>query len=161
MNAAYAGSFDCYTNGHHNIVRKASRLFDTLHIIIAANSEKNRTYSAEMMVEAIKAVLAREKITNCTVSICKSLVAEYCISKGIDYFIRGLRNNLDYNYEENVAEVNKLISPNMETIYFRSDTPVISSSMVKELHSYGRDISAYVPPEVWNCICAADKMPQS
>ena len=153
MNAVYAGSFDCYTNGHHDIVRRASRLFDTLYIVIAVNTAKKRTDPAEMMAAAIRAALARDNITNCTVEICTTLVAEYCSEKGIDCFIRGLRNNLDYNYEENVAEVNKLVSPSMETIYFRSDTPGISSSMVKELHYFGKDVSSYVPPEVWKCIC--------
>ena len=72
----------------------------------------------------------------------------------IDYFIRGLRNNLDYNYEENVANVNKLIMPDMDTIYFRAVTPAISSSMVRELHSFGKDVSAYIPAEVWERINA-------
>lgn len=156
MDAVYAGSFDCYTNGHHDIVRKASRLFDRLHIVIAVNTAKIRTYPAERMAEAICAVLARDNITNCTVDVCTTLVAEYCSENGIDYFVRGLRNNLDYNYEENVAEVNKLVIPSMETIYFRSDTPAISSSMVKELHFFGKDVSSYVPPEVWQCICEAE-----
>ena len=63
--------------------------------------------------------------------------------------IRGLRNNMDYNYEENIAEVNKLINPKLEYVYFRADNVAVSSSMVKELNSYGRDVSKYVPAPVW------------
>ena len=61
-----------------------------------------------------------------------------------------LRGEVDLS---SLAEVNKLVSPSMETIYFRSDTRGISSSMVKELHYFGKDVSSYVPPEVWKCIC--------
>ena len=62
--------------------------------------------------------------------------------------IRGLRNNMDYNYEENIAEINKLINPNLEYVYFRAENVALSSSMVKELNSYGKDISKYVPEAV-------------
>ena len=62
--------------------------------------------------------------------------------------IRGLRNNMDYNYEENIAEVNKLINPEMEYVYFRAENVAVSSSMVKELHYYGQNISAYLPEAV-------------
>ena len=82
----------------------------------------------------------------------EGLVAEYCATNEIFYSVRGLRNSMDYNYEESVASVNKLIMPNLETVYFRSDTPAISSSMVRELHGFGREISSYVPKEIWECI---------
>ena len=73
MKAVYAGSFDCYTNGHHDIVRKASRLFDEVHIVIAVNSSKKRSYPAEQMAEAIRAALEREGLSNCKVSISTEL----------------------------------------------------------------------------------------
>lgn len=152
MRAVYAGSFDCYTNGHHDIVRKASRLFCELHIVIAVNSAKKRNYPEELMADAIRKLLETEGIKNCEVAVCKGLVAEYCAIHNIDYFVRGLRNSMDYAYEESVAAANKLIMPYMETVYFRSDTPAISSSIVRELHSFGKDVSGYVPSEVWECI---------
>ncbi len=152
MKAVYAGSFDCYTNGHHDIVHKARNLFSELHIVIAVNSVKKRSYPAELMAASIEKLLKAEGLDNCIVSIWKGLVAEYCATHGIFYSVRGLRNSMDYNYEESVASVNKLIMPNLETVYFRSDTPAISSSMVRELHSFGRDISSYVPKEIWECI---------
>ena len=62
--------------------------------------------------------------------------------------VRGLRNNMDYNYEENIAEVNKLIDPSLEYVYFRADNVAVSSSMVKELRHYGQDVSIYVPPAI-------------
>lgn len=152
MKAIYAGSFDCYTNGHHDIVHKASKLFSELHIVIAVNKSKIRSYPEELMAAAIERLLKSEGLDNCKVAIWHGLVAEYCAKNGIFYSVRGLRNSMDYYYEESVASVNKLIMPDLETVYFRSDTPAISSSMVRELHSFGRDLSSYIPKEIWECI---------
>ena len=126
MNAVYAGSFDCYTNGHHDIVKKAAVLFDRLYIVIAVNSEKRRRYPAELMQAAIARTLEND----------------------IGYTIRGLRNRMDYDYEENIAAVNKLIAPNLETVYFRADNNGISSSLIAELSKYRKDFSGLVPPAV-------------
>ena len=126
MNAVYAGSFDYYTNGHHDIVKKAAVLFDRLYIVIAVNSEKSRRYPAELMQTAIARTLEND----------------------IGYTIRGLRNRMDYDYEENIATVNKLIAPNLETVYFRADNNGISSSLIAELSKYRKDFSDLVPPAV-------------
>ena len=126
MNAVYAGSFDCDTNGHHDIVKKAAVLFDRLYIVIAVNSEKRKRYPAELMQTAIARTLEND----------------------IGYTIRGLRNRMDYDYEENIAAVNKLIAPNLETVYFRADNNGISSSLIAELSKYRKDFSGLVPPAV-------------
>lgn len=86
------------------------------------------------------------------VEICEGLVAEYAKDNGIRYMIRGLRNNMDYNYEENIAAVNKPIYPEMEYVYFRAENVAVSSSMVRELRSFGRDVSMYVPAPVYEMI---------
>ena len=80
------------------------------------------------------------------------LVAEYTNVNNIGYMIRGLRNNMDYNYEENIAEINKLINPHLEYVYFRAENVAVSSSMVKELNSYGHDVSSFVPKPVLDVI---------
>ena len=64
--------------------------------------------------------------------------------------IRGLRNNMDYNYEENIAEVNKLINPNLEYVYFRAENVAVSSSMVKELDGYNKDISKFISKPIYD-----------
>ncbi len=150
--AIYAGSFDCYTNGHHDIVRKASRLFDELHIVVSVNSQKSRRFPAESMVEAIQETLALDGINNCVVAICDGLTADYCLAHDIGYFVRGLRNSLDYNYEENIASGNKLIAPELETLYFRADNAGISSSIACEMALYGRDFSGLVPKPVYRMV---------
>ena len=97
---------------------------------------------------AIEKTLAACGITNCKVYIYDGLIAKFAKENNIKYMIRGLRNNLDYNYEENIAEVNKLINPEMEYIYFRADNIAVSSSMVRELNCYNQDISQYVSKDV-------------
>lgn len=146
--AIYPGSFDPFTCGHLDIVKKAAALFDQVYIVIGVNANKRRSFSAEKMCTAMEKAIASVGITNAFVTVHEGLVAEYAKDNGIHYMIRGLRNNMDYNYEENIAEVNKLINPDMEYVYFRAENVAVSSSMVKELHSFGLDISPYVPKEI-------------
>ena len=146
--AIYPGSFDPFTNGHLDIVRKACDIFDRVWIVIGVNAQKLRSFPADRMAEAITETLTEQGIHNFEVVICGGLVAEFARRMGTDYMIRGLRNNMDYNYEENVASVNKLINPELEYVYFRSNNVAVSSSMVKELHGYGKDVSAFVPAAV-------------
>ena len=146
--AIYPGSFDPFTNGHLDIVRKAAEIFDRVWIVIGVNSDKRRSFPADRMAEAIMQTLENQNISNCEVVIWEGLVAEFARLRGTEYMIRGLRNNMDYNYEENVASVNKLINPELEYVYFRSNNVAVSSTMVKELNSYGKDVSAYVPAAI-------------
>lgn len=146
--AIYPGSFDPFTNGHLDIVKKAAMLFSKVYILIGVNVNKKRTYSSKDMIKAIEQTLKDENIKNCVVVEYDGLTAEYTKSNDIKYMIRGLRNNMDYNYEENLAEVNKLINPNLEYVYFRAENIAVSSSMVKELSGYKQDVSKYVPKAV-------------
>lgn len=146
--AIYPGSFDPFTNGHLDIVLKASKLFEIVHIVIGVNINKKRTYKAETIKTAIEQTLIEREITNCKVIIYDGLIAEYTKQNNIDYMIRGLRNNMDYNYEENIAEVNKLINPDLEYVYFRAENVAVSSSMVKELNDFNQDVSRFVPKAV-------------
>lgn len=146
--AIYPGTFDPFTNGHLDIIKKASKLFDEVSIVIGVNPQKHRTYTAQSMVKAIAAALKDHGIDNCTVCAYEGLVAEFAKTNDAGYMIRGLRNNMDYNYEENIAEVNKLINPKLEYVYFRADNVAVSSSMVKELAMFGKDVSKYVPKTV-------------
>ena len=140
--AIYPGSFDPFTNGHLDIVKKAAALFEEVFVVIGINAQKKRTFEADKIKSAIDATLNDLGITN--------LVAEFAKSHQIKYMIRGLRNNMDYNYEENIAEVNKLINPDMEYVYFRAVNVAVSSSMVKELHGFGLDVSPYLPKAVYD-----------
>lgn len=147
--AIYPGSFDPFTNGHLDMVIKGSKLFDKVHILIGVNANKKRAYDSEKIKAAIEETLKLKNITNCEVYVYDGLVAEYTRINNISYMIRGLRNNMDYNYEENIAEINKLINPKLEYVYFRAENVAVSSSMVKELNGYNKDVSKFVPEPVW------------
>lgn len=146
--AIYPGSFDPFTNGHLDVVKKAARLFERVVIAIGVNSSKSRNFDTEIMKIAIEETLRDSGLDNCQVCVYSGLVAEFAGEQGIGYMIRGLRNTTDYNYEENIAEINKLINPELEYVYFRAENIGISSSMVRELLTYGKDVSRYVPEPV-------------
>lgn len=146
--ALYAGSFDPYTNGHRAIVRKAAALFDEVVVMLAVNIAKKRAFDAEAMAEAIRQTAREDGLQNVRVVVFGGLVADFCAENGIRWYVRGLRNNMDYNYEENLAQVNRLINPDLESIYLRSDDPAISSSMIRELLAFGRAADEFVPAPV-------------
>lgn len=150
--AMYPGSFDPFTNGHLDIVKKSAALFDEVYVIIGVNATKHRSFECNQMVKAIQDTMKDLKLDNVYVMALDGLVAEYAKEHNIQYMIRGLRNNMDYNYEENIAEVNKLINPDMEYIYFRAEEVGLSSSMVKELLWYNQDVSSFLPKAVYKIV---------
>ena len=146
--ALYAGSFDPFTNGHLSIVEKASELFDEVIVGVTENSNKKRSTDMYDMAYAISRQF--ESCPNVTVvALEDTLVADYCKERDIHYLIRGLRNTSDYLYEENIAKINKEINPDLQTIYFRADNDVISSSMIRELQKYKKDVSRFIPEKVY------------
>ena len=145
--ALFAGSFDPYTNGHHNIVRKATALFDEVVVLIGVNVNKRRAFDAEGMRRAIQQTLDADGL-NARAVIHTGLVADYCAEHGIRWYVRGLRSAADYSYEEGNAQVNRLLNPELETIYLRGDDSALSSSMVRELMAFGRDVGAFLPAPV-------------
>ena len=146
--ALYAGSFDPFTNGHLDIARKAAALFDEVIVLIGVNVAKHRAFDAEVMAEAIRACLEADGLANVRVVTYDGLVADYCAAHGVGWYVRGLRNAADYAYEENAAQVNRLLNPSLETVYLRGDEPEVSSSVVRELMTFGRDVSSFVPETV-------------
>lgn len=148
----FAGSFDPFTNGHLEIVKKASKIFDKLIIGIGINGNKTRSYDQYLMLDAINKVLKRENLTNVEAKIYEILTVDFAKQNNVDYFVRGLRNNVDFCYEEDLANVNLHIL-GIDTIYFRpTQYQYISSSMVRELLRFKKDISQYVPKEIFDLI---------
>ena len=150
--AVYAGSFDPFTNGHLDIIRDASKIFERVIIICAANAKKTPVFSRLAMHDAIRECLTRERIDNAVVIVSDKLTADVCADFRAKYLIRGLRNTTDFLQEEEIAKFNTRYDPNIKTIYLRARDDVISSSMVRELLSHGKNVSAYVPPEILNVI---------
>lgn len=148
MKAVYAGGFDPFTNGHLEIVWEAAKLFDAVLILCAVNPKKSPTFSRRGMVVAIDRCLRAQGLSNARVISSDALTADVCARYGAEYLVRGLRNTSDYLYEEEIARFNQKINPGLKTIYFRAVDTAISSTMVKELFSRGKDVSEYVPMEI-------------
>ncbi|MBP3596677.1 MAG: pantetheine-phosphate adenylyltransferase [Clostridia bacterium] len=144
----YAGSFDPFTNGHLHVVETSAKLFDKVIIAIGVHSYKNRRFSKTKMKQAIEKVLANRNLTNVEVIIYEGFTSDVALECKATYLIRGLRNGMDYQYEENISTINEVTSK-MDTIYIRAgEYGSISSSMVMELLEYNKDISNYVPKEI-------------
>ena len=144
----YAGSFSPFTNGHLHVVKAASKLFDKVVIGIGINSKKSPRFENELMKEAIEKVLIREKLENVSVVIYNNLSADAALEYGATALIRGLRNAMDYEYEEKMALINEEIS-GLDTMYIRAGKfGNVSSSLVVELLEYGKDVSKFLPPEI-------------
>ena len=144
----YAGSFDPFTNGHLEIVKKTTKCFDRVIIGIGKNADKRNRVNKNKMKEAIEKTLEKEKITNAQVIIYDGLTAKVAKEFNAEILIRGLRNGTDYQYEETIAEINDEYSK-LDTCYFRAgNLGYLSSSMVMELYSAGEDITKFVPESV-------------
>lgn len=147
--AVVAGSFDPFTNGHLDIVKRTAKIFDSVVILICKNTQKHRYISEIDMQEAIMKVIEREQLNNviCVAPTKPFLLAEYCKENDIQYSVRGLRNDMDFHYESNITETNRILNSNLETVYLPSTT-IVSSSMVRELLFFNADISELVPQEI-------------
>ncbi len=144
----YAGSFDPFTMGHMHVVKTASKLFDKLIVGIGINSKKKRTYDKEIMKQAIMQALKDENLLNVQVVTYEGLSVDSAKEHNCNYLVRGIRDDMDYYYEENIAQINEEIS-GLNTIYIRAGIlGSISSSTVKELFNNGKDVSKYVPKAI-------------
>lgn len=144
----YAGSFDPFTNGHLHVILKSAQLFDEVIIGIGIHPKKNRRFDKELMQKSIEQVLIRENLNNVKVISYDNLSADIASDYNATFLVRGVRNGMDYEYEENMASINEEIS-GLDTIYIRAgNLGNISSSMVMELLRNNKDVSKYLPKEI-------------
>lgn len=139
----YAGSFNPFHGGHQNILRKASNLFDKIYVVAMINSEKENVNSYWT------GSTLNKYINNCEIeysTVRNVLLVDFCRYNKATHIIRGIRNNKDFNYEQELYGYNKIIDNSIETIYFMSDKEFenISSSFIRELQKYGKDVSEYL-----------------
>lgn len=149
----YAGSFSPFTNGHLQVVEKASKIFDRVIIGIGNNAQKEPRYDNELMKKAIEKLLIRLQLADkVSVVVYDNLSVDVAKENGANLLIRGIRNGMDYEYEENMASINEEIS-GLDTIYIRAGKlGNISSSLVVELMKNNKDVSEYLPTEIEDAI---------
>lgn len=143
--ALFSGSFDPFTIGHQDIVARFLPLFDKIVVGVGYNEHKKGLYTADERVEQISAVYADE--SKVEVQKYSDLTVDFARSISANYIIKGVRSMKDFEYEREQAEINKLLAPEIETIllFASSEKAAISSSMVRELKHFGRDISDFLP----------------
>ncbi|WP_367916496.1 pantetheine-phosphate adenylyltransferase [Leadbetterella sp. DM7] len=143
--AFFPGSFDPFTKGHADIVHRGLKLFDEIIIGIGTNSVKQRYFAIPEIEEAIqRAFRGNERVKIVHYDDLTALVAE---QYGARFIIRGLRNTTDFEYENTISQVNRQICDGLETVFLITSPQFapISSTIVRELHKYGADISSYIP----------------
>ncbi|MGI6643855.1 MAG: pantetheine-phosphate adenylyltransferase [Bacillota bacterium] len=148
LKAVYPGSFDPVTNGHLDIVARASKCFDQVCVVVFTNIEKNPFFTVEERVEMMRSVC--RDYPNVVVQSASGLLVEYCKAMGIRVIVKGLRAVSDFDYEFKMALMNKKLSPDLETVFMITALKYLylSSSLVKEVASYGGCIKGLVPPLV-------------
>lgn len=144
--AVYPGSFDPITFGHIDIATRAAKLFDTVHVLVVHNPAKNPKLSLEKRVELVKAVLEAVPGKFVVDSLASGLLVDYCRIISAQALVKGVRTNVDLDYELPMAQVNRDLS-GIETVFLPADPAhgFISSSLVKQVADLGGDISKYVP----------------
>jgi len=147
--AVYPGSFDPFTYGHLDIATRAAKMFETVHIVVVHNPAKNPRLTTEQRVELISEILKNKPGHFVLSSLDTGLLVDYCKSLGADALVKGVRTNVDLDYELPMAQVNRDLS-GIETIFIPADPThgFVSSSLVKQVFDLGGDISKYVPLEV-------------
>ena len=144
----YAGSFDPFTNGHLHVIEKSAKLFDKVIVGIGVHQNKVRRFDKEKMQEAMKQIMLRKKLSNVEVISYNNLSVDVAMEYNSTFLVRGIRNDMDYEYEENIASINEEIS-GLDTVYIRAGgLGNISSSMVMELLRNNKDVTKYLPQEV-------------
>lgn len=146
--ALFPGSFDPFTNGHLDVVRRGTQLFDRVIIAIGNNSSKQRYLPIEQMITLVEGVFQDEP--RVTVSSFKGLTAEYARQVGARFLLRGLRNTTDFEYENTIAQANRHLNPELETVFLITSPALaaISSTIIREIHRYGGNVRDFVPFEL-------------
>ena len=146
--AVYSGTFDPITLGHVDVVRRAAGLFDQLVIAVAVAHHKKTLFSLEARVQLAQSAI--KNIANVSVLPFDGLIMDFCATQGACAVVRGIRNITDFDYEAQMAAMNRKLRPQIETVFLLPDAPLqcISSTLVREISKLGGDVSAMVSADV-------------
>ena len=148
IKAVFAGSFDPPTNGHLDIIHRASKLFDNLDVLISVNPNKQYMFSEQERLDMLTTLLKDYK--NVQIHVWEGLIVNYAKQVGANVLIRGIRSINDFSYEFELAHMNQKLNPEIETMFLpcKEKFGIVKSSSIKELAMFDGDISRMVPPLV-------------
>ena len=149
--ALFPGSFDPFTKGHYDIVLRGLNIFDHVVVSIGHNSKKNKRYfEVDWMVDKIKEAFKDEE--RVSVIIYDELTAQLAKKHKAKFLLRGLRNTTDFEYENSISQVNRYLNTELETVFLITSPELapISSSIIREVHRYGGDVSEFLPYKMSN-----------
>jgi len=157
VTALYPGTFDPITNGHIDLVERATQMFDRVVVAIAENKRKNPLFSLEERIDLAKQVLAGNP--NVEVMGFNTLLVDFAHEQQAKVLVRGLRAVADFEFEFQLASMNRHLAPDIESVYLMPSEQYsfISSSLVKEVARLGGDIEKYVHPVVYRALRASQK----
>src|SRR5687767_6008122 len=144
--ALFPGSFDPFTKGHEDIVLRGLQLFDEIIIAIGYNSQKsNRYFEINLMIQCIERTFTG--YPNIRVIAYSELTAGFARKHGATFLLRGLRNTTDFEYENSISQVNRKLYTELESVFLITSPQLtwISSSIIREVHKYGGDVSQFLP----------------
>lgn len=146
--AIYPGSFDPITNGHLDIIGRASRVFDRLVVAVAHNSAKRGMFTVDERVDLIRKSVS--DISHVEVTTFSGLLIDFASDSGANAIVRGLRAVTDFDYEYAMHQMNSEMSPEIETMFLvaSKEFSYLSSTIVKEFARYGRPVDKFTPPAV-------------
>ena len=148
VKAVFAGSFDPPTNGHLDIIKRASGLFESVDVVVSVNPEKHTMFSEEERVQFLNELI--KPFNNVSVHSYKGIIVNYAKEVGAKVLVRGVRSANDFGYEFELALMNQNLNPDIETVFLQSKEKyaIVKSSSIKQLAQFGGDISRMVPPSV-------------
>jgi pantetheine-phosphate adenylyltransferase len=155
--AVYSGTFDPFTLGHADVVRRAAGLFDRLIIGVAAAHHKKTLFSLEQRIAQVQA--ETRGMDQVSVLPFDGLIMDFCAAQQAIAVVRGIRNITDFDYEAQMAAMNRKLRPEVETVFLLPDAPLqcISSTLVREISKLGGDVSQMVSSEVASALQQAQK----
>ena len=157
--AVYPGSFDPITNGHVDVIRRASAVFDRLVVAVLANPKKTPLLPVELRIAVIRSALEAEGLGPDRVEVAAfdGLTVDYCRERGARAIVRGLRAISDFDSEMQLAHNNRVLAPGVDSVFFMTsvENGFVSSSLVKEIASFGGDVSSMVPAAAIEALAGA------
>ncbi len=146
--AVYPGSFDPVHNGHLDVITRAARVFDTVIVAVAGNSEKEGLFSASERLEMLRAATA--SVRNVQVDTFDGLTVAFAQARGASVLVKGLRAVVDFEYELKQASMNQRLAPNLDTVFFMTAPAYyfLSSTLIREVTKLGGSVAGLVPPGV-------------